>query len=101
MPTATLNGIRVHYETYGAGDPVLENLTCRADGFVFSHKSKQQALDALSLLLEQKRLKFPYIRELEEELLGYEDNDSAIVQDCVMALAMGAYKVAGVGLWAL
>jgi len=88
-------------DSTGAGDPVLENLTCRADGFVFSHKSKQQALDALSLLLEQKRLKFPYIRELEEELLGYEDNDQGIVQDCVMALAMAAYKTAGVGLWAL
>jgi len=88
-------------DSTGAGDPVLENLTCRADGFVFSHKSKQQALDALSLLLEQRRIKFPYIRELEEELLGYEDNDQGIVQDCVMALAMAAFQASGVGLWAL
>ena len=88
-------------DSTGAGDPVLENLTCRADGFLFSHKSKQQALDALSLLLEQRRIKFPYIRALEEELLGYEDDDKDIVQDCVMALAMAALKAAGVGLWAL
>jgi hypothetical protein len=81
-------------DSTGAGDPVLENLSSAAEGFLFSARSKQQALDGLSLLLEQRRIKFPYIRQIEEELLGYEDNDKDLVQDCVMALAMASLHVA-------
>ena len=62
--------------------------------FQFSTRSKQQALDGLSLLLEQRRIKFPYIQQIEEEMLGYEDDDKDLVQDCVMALAMASLHVA-------
>jgi hypothetical protein len=77
-------------DSTGAGDPVLENLNVAAQGFVFSAKSKAQALDALSLLLEKRLLKAPYIRQMVEELIGYEDADKNLVQDVVMALGIAA-----------
>lgn len=84
---------RTVMDSTGAGDPVKENLDVPAGGFVFTARSKEQALEALAMLLEQHRLKFPYIRELEEELLGYEDDDNDLIQDSVMALAIAAYTL--------
>ena len=75
-------------------DPVADFLSSDPVRFQFSTRSKQQALDGLSLLLEQRRIKFPYIQQIEEEMLGYEDDDKDLVQDCVMALAMASLHVA-------
>lgn len=82
---------RTVIESNGQGDPVYENLTEHVSPFTTTAKTKQQALDSLSLLLEQRSIKFPYIREMEEELLGYEDDDKDLVQDSVMAMAIAAF----------
>jgi hypothetical protein len=90
-------GGRTVIDSTGVGDPFIENLNISAEGFLFTARSKGQALDALTVLLEQRRLKFPYIRQLDEELIGYEDKDESLVQDSVMALAVAAYEVAAMG----
>lgn len=76
-------------ETNGPGDPVLENLGIRADGFVTSARSKVQAIQALQMLLERGQLKGD-IPQLDRELRAYRWADSDLVQDGVMALAIAA-----------
>lgn len=85
----------------GLGAVVLDMLGEVAQGFVFTRESKVNALYNLQVLLQHGRLRFPFIRELVDELNGYEWEDKALVQDCVMALALAcwaAYPLAGRGV---
>jgi hypothetical protein len=83
-----------HYvESNGVGDPVLENLTTRATPFITTAKTKVQAITALALALENRALKHDY-PEITRELNLYQWDDRALVQDCVMALAIAVSQAA-------
>ena len=77
-------------ESNGIGDPVIENLRVRVTPFVTTARSKQQALAALAMLLERGALKAD-VPELTRELHAYQWDDSDLVQDAVMALAIAAF----------
>lgn len=76
-------------ESNGIGDPVIENLAVRVDPFVTTARSKQQALAALTMLLERGAIRCD-VPEVVRELHAYQWDDGALVQDCVMALAIAA-----------
>lgn len=86
-----------YVESNGVGDPVIENLTTHVEPHVTSAKSKLQALDALTLLLERGDIKWTGLAQLDAEMLVYQDDDKDLVQDCVMALSMAAVKLFGSG----
>lgn len=77
-------------ESNGVGDPVIENLDVPAHPFVMTVKSKVQAIQSLQLLLEHDRIKALWTDQERRELLGYQWDDRALVQDCVMSLAIAA-----------
>jgi hypothetical protein len=74
-------------ESNGVGDPVIENLRVQVRPFVTTAKSKQQAVTALQLVVEQQRLKHG-VPELLAEQHVYEWDDRQLQQDCVMAAAL-------------
>jgi hypothetical protein len=81
---------RTVVESNGVGDPVIQFLSCRVEEFTTTVKTKKDAIDAAKLLMERRELvSFP-IPQLDRELSLYERDDKALVQDCVMALAMAA-----------
>lgn len=80
-------------ESNGVGDTVIENLTVQVQPFVTTAKTKTQAIQALQLLIQQGRFKHG-IEQLDRELSLYEWDDDDLIQDCVMAAAMGADHVA-------
>lgn len=84
---AALYDNRPWVESNGVGDPVIENLTCKAEPFVTSAKSKNQAITALALALEQHDLVHD-IDEITRELRSYQWADEKLIQDCVMSLAI-------------
>lgn len=77
-------------ESNGVGDPLIENMDTPVTPFVTTSKSKVQAIQSLQLLLEQERLKAVWTRQERRELAGYQWDDAALIQDCVMSLAIGA-----------
>jgi hypothetical protein len=79
-----------YVESNGVGDPVIENLAVGVVPHVTSAKSKLQALDALSLMLENGDIQWTGLEQLDAEMLAYQDDDKDLVQDCVMALSMAA-----------
>lgn len=83
-------------ESNGVGDPVIENLLVRVDGFTTTPKSKLQAIQALQLLIQHGQFKYDPADEvqaqLDRELSLYEWADQGLVQDCVMAAAIAAIK---------
>lgn len=79
-----------YVESNGVGDPVIENLAVGVVPHVTSSKSKLQALDALSLMLENGDIQWTGLEQLDAEMLVYQDDDKDLVQDCVMALSMAA-----------
>jgi len=83
-------------ESNGPGDPVVENLRCRARPHVTTSRSKVQALQALAMLLERGALKCG-VPEIERELRDYEWDDRDLVQDSVMALSFAAMYAPPVG----
>jgi hypothetical protein len=84
-------------ESNGIGDPVIENTNAHIEPFVTSAKSKVQAIQALQLLLEHRRLKAIWTAQERRELIGYQWDDRNLVQDCVMSLAIGAASIANMG----
>ena len=86
-----------YVESNGVGDPVIENLTVPVAPWVTTARSKLQALDALTLLLENGAVKWPQIAQLDAEMMVYQDDDKDLVQDCVMALAIGAANLPRTG----
>jgi hypothetical protein len=75
----------------GVGDAVLDEVRDVAQGFVFTGRSKLDLLTNLQIALEKRTLRFPFIRELVDELQGYAWDDKALTTDCVMALALAAW----------
>jgi hypothetical protein len=84
-------------ESNGIGDPVIENTDARIQPFVTSAKSKVNAIQALQLLLEHDRFKARWTAQERRELIGYQWDDKALVQDCVMSLAIGAIAITQMG----
>lgn len=77
-------------ESNGVGDPVIENLDVPAKPFVTTAKSKVQAIQALTLLLEQGDLRAVWTAQERRELTQYRYDDADLTQDCVMSLAIAA-----------
>jgi hypothetical protein len=82
---------RTFVESNGIGDPVIENLTVAVSPFVTTAKTKVQALTSLIRAHERHTIKYGVDR-LRQELLSYQWDDDAIVQDCVMALAITEHE---------
>ena len=76
-------------ESNSIGDPVIEALSCRGRvrPFVTSQKSKANALTKLVRAVEQGALKCG-VPQMLSELKSYQWEDTNIVQDSVMALAI-------------
>jgi hypothetical protein len=91
--TKALKGT-TYVESNGIGDPVIENLTTRAEPFVTTAKTKVQAIQALQLLVQQGRFKLGS-EQLARELGLYQWDDRALVTDSVMAAAIAAFHAAG------
>lgn len=77
-------------ESNGVGDPVIENLNVLAQPFITTPRSKVQAIQSLQLLFQRGELKALWTAQERRELLGYQWDDRALVQDCVMSLVIGA-----------
>jgi len=75
----------------GLGAVVLDMLGEVAQGFVFTKESKVNAIYNLQVLLEHGHIRFPFVRELVDELNIYEWEDKELQQDCVMALAIACW----------
>lgn len=75
----------------GVGDAVLDEVRDVAQGFVFTGRSKLDLLTNLQVTLEKRELRFPFVRELVDELQGYAWEDQSLTTDCVMALALAVW----------
>lgn len=85
-------GGRTVVESNGVGDPVIENVGVRVVPFTTTAKTKTQAIQALQLLLQQRRLTYAS-DQLDRELGLYAWDDRDLVQDSVMAAAIAAFHV--------
>lgn len=75
----------------GVGDAILDEISDVARGYVFTQKSKLDLLTNLQLMFEKRMIKFPFIRDLVDELQVYAWDDAKLQTDCVMALALAAW----------
>lgn len=75
----------------GVGDAVLDEVRDVARGFVFTARSKLDLITNLQVVLEKREVRFPFIRELVDELQNYTWDDARLSTDCVMALALAAW----------
>lgn len=89
----------------GLGAPMVEELGRRLGfdptGFTFTRGTKEAALTALQLAIQQHALRFDD-PQLRTELELYQRDDAGLVTDCVMAAALMAYACAnrpGQGVW--
>jgi hypothetical protein len=82
---------RTVVESNGVGDPLIQFLPIRVDEFQTTALTKRNAIDALKLLLQRRELISPRIDQWARELAMYQREDTAIVQDTVMAAAIAAY----------
>jgi len=94
---ANMYGGLLVVESNGVGDTLIENLNVFARPFVTTAKSKVQAIQALQLLLEHNRFKAQWTAQERKELTMYQWDDGALVQDCVMSLAIAASALANMG----
>ncbi len=78
----------------GLGDVVLDELADLWDGFIFTPKSKVDMLTNLQLGLQNGDYVLPFVQQEVDELQAYEWDDKRLVQDCVMALGLAAWKAA-------
>lgn len=85
-------GGRTIVESNGPGDPVIENLGVVVEGFATTGRSKVDMITALQLVLERGALRGDVPR-LTRELKSYRWDDKALVQDCVMALAIACFHL--------
>jgi len=79
---------RALVDATGVGEAVMDLIRDVADGVVFTPKVKSDLVSGLALALERRRIRFPFIRELVEELQAYQADDKGLSTDCVMALAL-------------
>ena len=75
----------------GVGDAVLDEVRDVARGFVFTQRSKLDLISNLQVALEKREVKFPFLRELADELQGYAWEDARLSTDCVMGLALAVW----------
>jgi hypothetical protein len=75
----------------GIGDAVLDEVRDIAQGFVFTARSKLDLITNLQVALEKGEVRFPFIRELVDELQGYTWEDADLMTDCVMGLALACW----------
>ena len=89
---------RLVIESNGVGDPLIENLNVHAEPFVTTATRKVQALQALQLLFEQRRIKAVWDDRERQSLIrcAWDDDHTA---DEVMSLAIGAVSLERVGPW--
>lgn len=83
--------IRMLIDSTGVGDAVLDEVRDIARGFVFTSHTKVDLITNLQLALEKHVIKFPFIRELVDELQNYEWEDAKLETDCVMSLALALW----------
>ena len=83
--------VRTVLDATGVGEAVLDEVRDVAEGFVFTARAKTDVLTALQLVLEKGHLRFPFVRELVDELQNYAWDDRDLVTDCVMALALAVH----------
>lgn len=86
---------RMVVDATGVGEAVMDLIRDVAEGVVFTPKTKANLISALALALERRRVRFPFIRELVEELQAYQYEDRGLQTDCVMALALAVYAAGG------
>jgi len=81
-------------DSTGVGDPVVDELSdIGASGYCMSsRKAKFNLIHNLKMNL--KRVRFPYIRELVDEMCLYEWDDKSLRCDCVIALALAVWGAA-------
>lgn len=82
---------RTLIDATGVGEAVLDELRDVAEGLVFTTRSKLDLITELQMALEKREVKFPFIRELVDELAAYELPDDKLITDCVMALALAVW----------
>lgn len=97
-------------DSTGVGDPIVEILRRRMEGFyepfVFSPKSKQQLMEGLAVAIQRREITFPagpIVLELES--FQYEYTRTGVKysappgdhDDCVMALALAVQKTRNIG----
>ena len=76
----------------GVGDAVLDEVRDVARGFTFTQRSKLDLLTNLQVALERCEVRFPFVRELVDELQDYAWDDARLNTDCVMALALALWS---------
>jgi hypothetical protein len=76
------------FDATGVGGAVLDEIGDVARPFVFTGKSKVELISRLQVALERREIRFPFIRELVDELQAYTYQDSRLSTDAVMALAL-------------
>ena len=84
------------YDGTGVGDPVGDHLKIRLnrlEEFIFTPKFKTELIQNLVVCLEERKFVMPFIKQMQDELYGYEWDDKALVQDTVMSLAMAAWMM--------
>jgi len=82
-------------ESNGVGDPVIQNLRVKVTPFVTTARTKKDAIDAVSLVMQRRDLQSPPIAALQREMQMYQREDKGLVQDSVMSLAFGCYALLG------
>lgn len=92
-------------DSTGVGDPIVEALArggMRVEGFKFSERSRQQLLEGLALVIQERKVRFPagpLVVELESFGYEYRSRDGRFTgvrysvpeglhDDCAMALAL-------------
>lgn len=104
------NRARIVIDSSGKGDPVTDEL--ESDGYIVdayrikSNRTKRQLVEKLSIFIDQKKITYPAIEVLIDELESYTYNltPSGVIQyqapiglydDCVMALALAVWGLSG------
>ena len=78
-------------DSTGVGAAVLDGVKDIATGFTFTARSKVDLLTNLQVFLERRQVRFPFVRELVDELQSYAWEDKALTTDCVMSLALACW----------
>lgn len=78
-------------DSTGVGAAVLDGVRDIATGFTFTARTKVDLLTNLQVFLERRQLRFPFVRELVDELQSYAWEDKNLTTDCVMSLALACW----------
>lgn len=104
------NDVEMHIDSTGAGEPVYEALKkegCKARGYLFTNRSKDDLINNLAIKLEKRELVLPkpeLFPELVDQLEAFEYSltehgnfrsgvPHGYHDDCVIALALAAWSL--------